>query len=64
MDNDQKKFIRQLAIDTKFFCTFVNNFTMYNQRRSQSGVRLTPNLRIECLIANYYMRWRRNFKGL
>jgi hypothetical protein len=64
MDNDKKKFIRQLAIDTKFFCAFVNNFTMYNQRRSQSGVRLTLNLRIECLIANYYMRWRRNFKGL
>ncbi len=37
---------------------------MQIQRRSQSGVRLTAHLAIECLIANYCMRWRGIFKGL
>jgi hypothetical protein len=64
MDNDQKKFILQLANDIKFFCAFVNPCMMQNQRRSQSSVHLTPNLPIKCLIANYYMRWRKIFKGL
>ncbi len=29
-----------------------------------SGVRLTEQLAIRCLIANYCTRWRRSFKGL
>jgi hypothetical protein len=65
MDDDQKKLIPQLAIDTKFFLpAFANPCTMWNQRRSWSGVPLTVQLVIRCLIANYCTRWRRNFKGL
>jgi hypothetical protein len=53
----------QLAIDSEFFhCSFANPYTMYNKRRSRSGVRLTAQLAIRCLIANW--RWHCNFKGL
>ncbi len=39
---------------------------MQNQRRSQSGVRLTAHMPIECLMASYCYstRWRYSFKGL
>ncbi len=40
MDDNKKMFTPQLAFDTKIFhCTFVNPWTMYNQRRSRNGVR-------------------------
>ncbi len=60
MDNNQKKIIPQLSIDTKFFhSAFVNPCTMWNQKRSQSGVRLTV-----CLANSHYcMRWHGIFKG-
>jgi hypothetical protein len=65
MDDNQKKFIPQLAIDTKFVhSTFVNPCTISNQRRSQSSVRLAVHLAIESLLANYFIRWRGIFKGL
>ncbi len=65
MDDNQKKFIPQLAIDTEYFhSAFVNPCMMKNQRRSQSGVRLTAHFPVKCLIANYCMRWRGIFKGL
>ncbi len=35
-----------------------------NQRRSRGGMRLTTQLAIRCLIANYCTRWCCNFKGL
>jgi hypothetical protein len=58
-----KKLTLQLAIVSEFFhCPFANPYTMYNQRRSRSGVRLTAQLAIRCLIANW--RWHCNFKGL
>jgi hypothetical protein len=37
---------------------------MSNQRCSWSGVCLTAQLAIRCLIANYCTRWRCNFRGL
>ncbi len=37
---------------------------MLNQRRSQSGVRLTAHLPTECIMGNYCTRWRHCFKGL
>jgi hypothetical protein len=53
MDDNQKKFIPQLAIDTEFFhCTFVNPCMMYNH------------LPIEYIMGNYCTRWRPCFKGL
>ncbi len=62
MVDNQKKFVPKLAIDTKFFhSAFFNPCTMHNQRR---GVRLTAHFAIECLMVNYFMRWRRIFKGL
>jgi hypothetical protein len=67
MDDNQKKFIPQLAIDTEFFhSVFVNPCTMQNQRRSRRSVRLTVHLAIESEMANdrYCMRWRGIFKGL
>ncbi len=50
-DNDnQKMFIPPLAIENDFFrSAFVNPCMMYNQRRSQSAVRLPAHLPIECL---------------
>jgi hypothetical protein len=58
MYDNQKKFIPQLVIDTKFFqSAFFNPCTMQNQRRSQSGVRLAAHL-AESLMANYCTRWR------
>ncbi len=54
MDDNQKRFIPPLAIDNAFFrSAFVNPCTMYNQRRSRSGVRLTAHLAIKSLMANY-----------
>ncbi len=65
MDDNQKKFFPQLAIDTNFFhSAFVNPCTMYNQRRSQNGMRLAAHLAIKSLMANYCIRWRRILKGL
>jgi hypothetical protein len=64
MDDNKKKFIPQLAIDTEFLhSAFVNPCMMLNERRSQSGVRLTAHLTIECLMANYCTRWCQRFKG-
>ncbi len=61
MDDIPKKFFPQFAIDTEFFhSAFVNPCTMWNQRRSQSGVRLTVRLANGQLL----YRWRRIFKGL
>ena len=61
MDDDQNKFILQLAIDTKFFHrAFFNPCTMLNQRRRRSDVRFTALLAVECLMANY---WRGYLKG-
>jgi hypothetical protein len=64
MDQNQKKFIPQLAIDTEFFhSAFVKPCSMQNQRRSQRCA-LTAHLAIECLIANCWIRWREIFKWL
>jgi hypothetical protein len=51
--DNHKKFISQLAIDTKFFFyqAFANPYSLLNQRRSQSAVRLTAQSAIRCLIA-------------
>ncbi len=60
----KKMFIPHLAIVSDFFhSAFVNPCIMYNQRRSQSAVRLTAPLAIECLMANYCTRWRPWVKG-
>ncbi len=57
--------IPQLAIDTDFFhSAVVNPCTMWNQRRSRSGVCLTAHLAIESLMANYCMRLREILKGI
>jgi hypothetical protein len=65
MDDDKKKFIPQLAIDIEYFQrAFVNPCTMLNQRRSWSGVQITAQLAIRCLLANYCTRYRLSFKGL
>ena len=65
IDDNKKKFILHLAIDTEFFhSAFVNSCTLLNQRHSWSGVRLTAQLTIRWLIANKCVRWRRSFKGL
>jgi len=65
IDDNQKRFIPHLAIDIDFFhSAFVNPCMMYNQRQSQSGVHLTAHLYIECLMDNYYTRWRHCCKGL
>ena len=65
MDENQKKFIPQLAIDIQFFhSAFVKPYTIENQRHSQSGVRLTAHLVIECLMTNYCIRWRGIFRAL
>ncbi len=65
IDDNQKRFVPHLAIDTDFFhSVFVNPCMMQNQRRSQSGVCLTAHLPIECLMANYCTRWRQSFEGL
>jgi hypothetical protein len=37
---------------------------MLNQRCSQSAVRLTAHLAIECIMGNYCTRWRPCVKGL
>jgi hypothetical protein len=37
---------------------------MLFQRRSKSDVRLTAQLAIRCISANYCMRWYCKFKGL
>ncbi len=49
MNDNQKKFILQLAIDTEFF---------------SAHFRLTVHLAIEGLMANYCTRGRGIFKGL
>jgi hypothetical protein len=65
IDDNQKKFILHLAIENDFFhSAFVNPCMMENQRRSQSGVRLTAHLAIECIMDNYCTRWRPCVKGL
>ncbi len=65
MKHDNKKAHLPLAIDSKFFhCAFANPCKMYNQRRSRGSMRLSAQLDIKCLIANYYTRLRCNFKGL
>jgi hypothetical protein len=54
-----------LAIETELFhSAYVNPCMMLNHRTSQSGVRLTAHLAIECIIGNYCTRWRPSFKGL
>jgi hypothetical protein len=56
MDDDQKKFILQLAFDTEcFHCAFVDSCMMKNQAQSE---RCVP------YCANYCMRWHKIFKGL
>ncbi len=65
IDDNQKMFIPHLAIKYDFFhSAFVNPCMIQNQRRSQSGVRLTANLPIQCIMGNYCTRWRHCFKGL
>ncbi len=65
IDDNKKMFILHLDIENDFFhSAFVYPCMMLNQRRSQSGVRLTAHLPIECLMANYCTRWRHSFKGL
>jgi hypothetical protein len=53
MDDNQKKIILQLAIDTKFF----HSAFVKNHRRSRRGVRFTAHLDIESLMANYCTVW-------
>ncbi len=61
----KKKLVLQFAIDTKFFhCEFANPCMMFNLRCSRSGVCMTAQLTIRCLLANYCTIWRCNFKGL
>jgi hypothetical protein len=58
-------FIPPLAIENDFFHNpFVNPCMMQNQRSSQSGVRLTAHLPVECIKGNYCTRWCPCFKGL
>ncbi len=58
IDDNQKRFILHLGIETKLFhSAFVNLCMMLNQRRSQSAVRLTAHLPIECWMGNYCTRW-------
>ncbi len=66
IDDNQKRFIPQLAIETELFhSAFVNPCMIENQRRSQSGVRLAAaHLHIECIMGNLCTRWRHCFKGL
>jgi hypothetical protein len=50
----QKKFIPQVAIDTEFaHSVFANPCITYNQRRSQSGVRITTQLTIRYFLVSY-----------
>jgi hypothetical protein len=57
IDDNQKMFLRHLAIDNDIFhSVFVNPCMMQNQRRSQSGVCLTAHLLIECIMGNYTVR--------
>ncbi len=65
IDDNQKRFILPLAIEYDFFqSAFINPCMMKNQGRSQSAVRLTAHLAIECIMGNYCTRWRPCFKGL
>jgi hypothetical protein len=64
IDDNQKKFIPHLAIENDFHSAFVNPCMMLNQRRSQSRVRLTAHLAIECIMGNYCTGWRPCVKGL
>jgi hypothetical protein len=64
IDDNKKKFIPHLAIENDFYSAFVNPCMMLNQRRSQSGMRLTAHLAIECIIGNYCTRWCPCIKGL
>ncbi len=67
IDDNLERFIPHLAIDNDFLhSAFVNPCMMQNQRRSQSGVRLTAHMPIECLMGSYCYstRWRYSFKGL
>ncbi len=51
IDDNQKKFIPQLAIDTEFFKSAFPPYGAFGQA-------------IECLMANYCTRGRGIFKGL
>jgi hypothetical protein len=53
IDDNQKMFIPPLAIENDFFhSAFVNPCIIENQRRSQTAVRLTAPLDIDCTIGN------------
>ena len=59
IDDNQKRFVPHLAIETELFhSAFVNPCMMKNQRRSQSGVHPITHLAIECIMGNYCTRWR------
>jgi hypothetical protein len=65
IDDSQKRFILHLAIDNDFFhSAFVKTLYDLKQKASQSGVRLTAHLPIECLMDKYCMRWRHSLKKL
>jgi hypothetical protein len=65
IDDNQKRFVPHLANETELFhCAFANPFMMYNKWSSQSGVRLTAHLAIECIMGNYCTSWRPCVKGL
>ncbi len=65
IDDNKKRFIPHLAIETELFhSAFVNPCMMLNQRHSQSGVCLTEHLAIECIMGNYCPRWHPCIKGL
>jgi hypothetical protein len=60
MDDNHKKFIPQLAIDTEF-CQ-----ALYDVKPKVQSDRCAPYcaLATECLMTNYCIRWRGIFKGL
>jgi hypothetical protein len=66
MDDNQKKFIPPLTIGTKFFHRYTP--ILYDViPKAQSELCLCApycDLAIECLMANYCIRWHGIFKGL
>jgi hypothetical protein len=65
MDDNQKKFIPQLAIDTEFFIVHFLSILVRCKTKAQSEqCSPTAHLAIKWLMANYCMRWRGVFIGL
>jgi hypothetical protein len=64
MDDNQEKFIPQLAIDTEYFHSTLVKPCTIKTKGAVKAVSLTAHLAIEGLITNYCIRWREIFEGL